>query len=118
MLFAVITPALITEAFAERFKNSRKRVFKAEISRRLSVDPETAAKYYGMSEEEYRAYAWNTRIGAIASIDTGTRSFGKQLQFDFWGISDAERPGALHFRITYKTPIIERNYELSSNNSG
>jgi len=43
--------------YQEIQKLKKKGYLKSEISRKLKIDPETAAKYYGMSEEEYRAYA-------------------------------------------------------------
>jgi transposase len=43
--------------YQEIQKLKKKGCLKSEISRKLAIDPETAAKYYHMSEEDYRAYA-------------------------------------------------------------
>ena len=43
--------------YQEIMKLKKKGYLKSEISRKLNIDPETVAKYYSMSEAEYRGYA-------------------------------------------------------------
>lgn len=43
--------------YQEILKLKKKGYLKSEIARKLNLDPETVAKYYRMSEKEYRGYA-------------------------------------------------------------
>jgi hypothetical protein len=43
-------------------KLKKKGYLKSEISRKLHIDPDTAAKYYSMSEAEYRGYTLFTHV--------------------------------------------------------
>ena len=43
--------------YQEVLKLKKKGYLKSEIARKLNLDPETVAKYYRMSEAEYRGYA-------------------------------------------------------------
>ena len=42
--------------YKEIQKFKKKGYLKSEISRKMRIDPATAAKYYHMSETEYREY--------------------------------------------------------------
>ena len=49
---------MVTRTMYRKIQESKKKgMLKAEISRELKLDPETVAKYYDMSEQEYREYA-------------------------------------------------------------
>ena len=49
---------MVTKSMYRKIQESKKKGrLKSEISRELKLDPRTVAKYYDMSEEEYREYA-------------------------------------------------------------
>jgi hypothetical protein len=52
-------------------ENKQKGQLKSDISRELKLDPETVAKYYDMSEQEYRGVTSHTkRLKNHALIET------------------------------------------------
>ena len=48
---------MITKSMYQKIQNYKKKGYlKSEIAQELKIDPGTVAKYYHMSEEEYREY--------------------------------------------------------------
>ena len=113
--------------YQEIQKLKKKGYLKSEISRKLKIDPETAAKYYGMSEEEYRAYAlehmyrdkgFNRYRNEILEVyeRNGNRRLLMSAVYDYLEERCGELPGGEKTLRNYIGYLIETNQiELEEN---
>lgn len=113
--------------YQEIQKLKKKGFLKSEISRKLNIDPETAAKYYGMSEEEYRAYAlehmyrdkgFNRYRNEVLEVyeRNGYRRLLMSAVYDYLEERSGELPGGEKTLRNYIGYLIETNQlELNEN---
>ena len=113
--------------YQEIQKLKKKGYLKSEISRKLNIDPETAAKYYGMGEEEYRAYAlehmyrdkgFNRYRNDILEVyeRNGNRRLLMSAVYDYLEERCGELPGGEKTLRNYIGYLIETNQiELEEN---